>query len=75
MEQVWNGHGTDTLRNVFFEVLHSLVWNGGVRNQIRGPVPSLGWGLDWDVRFPLFRTNHTERLPYMNEAPCDSGLG
>ena len=36
MEQVWNGNGTDTQRYVNFEILHSLVWNGGVWNVIRG---------------------------------------
>ena len=32
MEQVWNGHGTDTQRNFNFETLRSLVWNGGLWN-------------------------------------------
>ena len=41
MEQVWNGHGTDTQRSVNFEILHSLVWNGEVRNGVRGLVPDL----------------------------------
>ena len=27
LEQVWNGHGMDTQRNVNFKILHSLVWN------------------------------------------------
>ena len=27
LEQVWNGHGMDTQRNVNFEILLSLVWN------------------------------------------------
>ena len=30
LEQVWNEHGTDTQHNVNLEILHSLVWNGGV---------------------------------------------
>ena len=34
VERVWDGHGTDTQRNVNSEILHSLVWNGGVLNGI-----------------------------------------
>ena len=32
MEQEWNGYGTDTQLNMTFQVLHSIVWNGGVWN-------------------------------------------
>ena len=62
MEQVWNGHGTDTQLNITFLVLHSMVWNGGVWNGIRGLDPELWIGV-WigDVRSPLFRTFHIER--------------
>ena len=28
-ERAWTGHGTDTQRDVNFEILHLLVWNGG----------------------------------------------
>ena len=64
MEQVCKGNATDTQRNVIFEIVYSMVWNGGVWNGMRGLVPdpgSLDRGLDQDVRFPLFRTNHIER--------------
>ena len=46
MEQVWNGHGRDTQCNVNFAILHSLVWNGGVWNGIRGFDPEL-WIRVW----------------------------
>ena len=41
LERLWNGHGADTQRNVNFEILHSLVWKGGVWKGIRGLVPHL----------------------------------
>ena len=34
LEQVWNRHATHTQRNINFEILHLLVWNGGVWNGI-----------------------------------------
>ena len=62
MERVWNGYGTDTQLDITFQVLHSMVWNGGVWNGIRGPRSgALDRGLDQDVRSPLFRTFHIER--------------
>ena len=45
MEQVWNGYGTDTQLNITFQVLHSMVWNGGVWNGIRGLDPQLWIGV------------------------------
>ena len=45
MEQVWNGYGTDTQLNITFQVLHSMVWNGGVWNGIRGLDPELWIGV------------------------------
>ena len=36
LERVWNRYGTDTQFNITFHVLHSMVWNGGVWNGIRG---------------------------------------
>ena len=45
MEQVWNGYGTDTQLNIIFQVLHSMVWNGGVWNGIRGLDPELWIGV------------------------------
>ena len=45
MEQVWNGYGTDTQLNITFHVLHSMVWNGGVWNGIRGLDPELWIGV------------------------------
>ena len=46
MEQVWNGYGTDTQLNITFQVLDSMVWNGGVWNGSRGLDPELDRGLD-----------------------------
>ena len=45
MEQVWNGYGTDTQLNITFQVLHSMVWNGGVWNGSRGLDPELWIGV------------------------------
>ena len=45
MEQVWNGYGTDTQLNITFQVLHSMVWNGGVWNGMRGRDPELWIGV------------------------------
>ena len=45
MEQVWNGYGTDTQLNITFQVLHSMVWNEGVWNGIRGLDPELWIGV------------------------------
>ena len=45
MEQVWNGYGTDTQPNMTFQVLHSMVWNGGVWHGIRGLDPELWIGV------------------------------
>ena len=50
LERVWNRLAwkrdeTDTQRNVNFEILHSMVWNGGVWNGIRGLVPDLWIGV------------------------------
>ena len=44
MEQVCNGYGTDTQLNITFQVLHLMVWNGGVWNGIRGLDPELWIG-------------------------------
>ena len=44
MEQVWNGYGTDTQLNITFQVLHSMVWNGGVWNGIGDLIRSSGSG-------------------------------
>ena len=45
MEQVWNGYGTDTQLNITFQLMHSMVWNGGVWNGIRGLDPELWIGV------------------------------
>ena len=45
LERVWNGHVTDTRRNVYSERLHSLVWNEGIWNGSRGLVPDLWIGV------------------------------
>ena len=45
MEQVWKGYGTDTQFNITFQVLHSMIWNGGVWNGIRGLDPELWIGM------------------------------
>ena len=58
---VWNGHETDTPHNVNFDILHSLVWNGGVW------VPSpLDRSLDRDVHFPLIRTAKSPCVPFQH---------
>ena len=41
MGQVWNGHPAQHT----FQVLHSMVWNGGVWNGIRGLDPELWIGM------------------------------
>ena len=45
MEQVWNGYGTDTQLKIAFQVLHLMVWKGGVWNGIRGLDPELWIGV------------------------------
>ena len=45
MEQVWNGYETDSQLNITFQVLHSMVWNGGIWNGIRGLDPELWIGV------------------------------
>ena len=45
MEQVWKGYGTDTQFNITLQVLHSMIWNGGVWNGIRGLDPELWIGV------------------------------
>ena len=45
-------HGTDTQRSVNFELLQSLVWNGGVWNRIQGLVPDLWIGSESGCAFP-----------------------
>ena len=42
MERVWNGHPA---QHITFQVLHSMVWNGGVWNGIRGLDPELWIGV------------------------------
>ena len=46
LERVLNRYGTDTQFNITFQVLHSMVWNGGVWNGIRGLDPEL-WIVVW----------------------------
>ena len=56
MQQVWNGHGTDTQHNAIVGLdWRVLEWNS------RTCSVSLDRCLDQDVRFPLFWTNHTDR--------------
>ena len=45
LKRVWNRYGTDTQLNITFQVLHSMVWNGGVWNGIRGLDPELWIGV------------------------------
>ena len=45
LERVWNRYGTDTQLNITFQVFHSMVWNGGVWNGIRGLDPKLWIGV------------------------------
>ena len=45
MAQVWNGYGTDTQLNITFQVLHVMVWNGGVWNGIHKLDPELWIGV------------------------------
>ena len=45
LERVLNRYGTDTQLNITFQVLHSMVWNGGVWNGIRGLDPELWIGV------------------------------
>ena len=45
LERVWNRYGTDTQLNITFQVLHLMVWNGGVWNGIRGLDPELWIGV------------------------------
>ena len=62
LERLWSRYGTDTKHNVTFKILHAQVWNGGVWNGIQKTCSgSLDRVLHRDARFPLFRTNHTER--------------